>query len=496
MARSPGASWRRWIAFPTGETSARLTLLGLAIILQDLLELPRPSYTSAPGKQLLGIGVFLALAGSLTLLLAALRPRVPAWSWLRSRKVQAIVLLCVLAACPTGLMQVGKMATTAFAPPFYPNDGTTLDHYAAQQLLEGHNPYVTTDIVSAIHLYGQDPEHTTALGRGAFAPLFPLSYPDPAQLRKVFATEPEGHPHQVVEFESHLSYPALAVLPLVPLVWAGLPSVTPFFVLCFLALVVLLVFSVPPQLRLWVVLLALADAPLLDATVGGVLDVFYILLLVIAWRWWRQGVISTIFLGLAIAAKQLAWFFLPFYLILVWRERGWREAALRLCGAGAIFLLINAPFILNNPQAWLAGILAPENSSMFPSGSGLVHLSLAGALPLAPQPVYTLLELLAVAGCLLWYWRNQRNYPESIGLVLAVLPLIFAWRSLTTYFYFVGLPAVILLIASASGHQQSHSSETGSQVSAEPAAAGHSTLWTGWLQHIRQQPGSVASREG
>ena len=488
MARSPGASWRRWFAFPTGETAARLTLLGLAIIFQDLLELPRPSYTSAPGKQLLGIGVFLALAGSLTLLLAALRTRVPAWRWLWSRKVQAIVLLLVLAACPTGLIQLGKMATTAFAPAFYPNDGTTLDHYAAQQLLEGHNPYVTTDIVSAIRLYGQDPEHTTALGRGAFAALFPLNYPDPAQLRQVFATEPAGHPNQVVEFESHLSYPALAVLPLVPLVWAGLPSVTPFFVLCFLALVVLLVLSVPAQLRLWVVLLVLADAPLLDATVGGVLDVFYVLLLVIAWRWWRRPWISTIFLGLAIAAKQLAWFFLPFYLILIWRERGWREAVMRLSGAGGIFLLINTPFILNNPQAWLAGILAPENSSMFPSGSGLVHLSLAGVLPLAPEPVYTLLELLAVAGCVLWYWRNQRNYPESIGLVLAVLPLFFAWRSLTTYFYFVGLPAVLLLIACVSRHQQPQSSEMGTQV---PAGT-----WVSWLQHVRRQPGSVASREG
>jgi hypothetical protein len=128
---------------------------------------------------------------------------------------------------------------------------------------------------------------------------------------------------------------------------------------------------------------------------------------------------------------------------------------------------------------------------MFPSGSGLVHLSLAGVLPLAPEPVYTLLELLAVAGCVLWYWRNQRNYPESIGLVLAVLPLFFAWRSLTTYFYFVGLPAVLLLIACVSRHQQPQSSEMLTQVPAEPAGT-----WVSWLQHVRRQPSSVASREG
>jgi hypothetical protein len=36
--------------------------------------------------------------------------------------------------------------------------------------------------------------------------------------------------------------------------------------------------------------------------------------------------------------------------------------------------------------------------------------------------------------------------PEA-GFVLAVLPLFVAWRSLTTYFYFVALPSVALLLA-------------------------------------------------
>ncbi len=437
---------RRLLALPQGDTAARLTLLGLVIGLQNLLELPRPSYHAAPWEQLLGIGVFLALGGSLVLLVVALRAQIPRWRWLYSRRVQALVLLVVLAACPTGMLQVGKMATSAFAPPFYPNDGTTLDHYAAQQLLEGHNPYITTDIVSAIRLYHQDPEHTTALGEGAFAALFPLNYPDGQLLRKVFYTLPSGHPDQVVEFESHLSYPALAFLPLVPLVWSGLPTVTPFFVLCLLALILLLVLSVPVELRLWVVLLALADAPLLDSAVGGVLDLFYILLLVIAWRWWRRPVLSTIFLGLAIATKQLAWFFIPFYAILIWRQCGWREAVRRLAGASAIFLVINGWFIVNDPHAWLAGILAPENPRMFPSGSGLIHLSTVGVLPLLPEGAYSILQLVALASAVIWYWRHGAEQPEELGLALAILPLFLAWRSLTTYFYFVGLPAVILLL--------------------------------------------------
>ena len=437
----------RLLTLPRGDTAARLTLLGIVIVLQDLLELPKPSLHSTPWEQLLGVGIVLALGGSLALLMLALQAKVPKWRWLHSRRTQTLVLICLLAACPTGLLQVGKMATAAFTPPMYPNDGTTLDHYAAQQLLEGHNPYVTTDVVAAIRLYHQDPEHTTALGEGVFAPLFPQSYPDAQTVRKVFATLRAGDPSRVTEFESHLSYPAMAFLPLVPMVWAGLPTVTPFFVLCFLALILLLIFSIPVELRLWIVLLALADAPLLDAAAGGVLDLFYILLLIVAWHWWKQPVVSVLFLGLAIATKQIAWFYIPFYAILIWRERGWKECVVRLAGTGAIFLALNSPFIVNNPAAWLSGILAPENPRMFPSGSGFIHLSTVGVLPLLPESTYSILQGLALVAAIVWYWRYGRSQPEEMGLALAILPLFLAWRSLTTYFYFIALPAVVLLIS-------------------------------------------------
>ena len=70
----------------------------------------------------------------------------------------------------------------------------------------------------------------------------------------------------------------------------------------------------------------------------------------------------------------------------------------------------------------------------------------AGVLPLAPAPVYLALEVPAIAACLLIYWRLPRP-GAGLGFVLAVTPLWFAWRSLTTYFYFVTLPALALALA-------------------------------------------------
>lgn len=435
---------RRWLVIPRPATAARLTLVALALVLQNLLELPRTIFSNVIGVALTGVLVVVLLAASLALLLAAVGARPPRWRWPYRRGVQILALCLTLAVVPLGVAQCVKIGVASFSAPQYSNDGTTLDHYAAQQLIEGHNPYAVSNIVDAVRFLHQDSAFTTPLMQGAFANRTPTDYPTEAERRAVFAQQ-ANHPGGPVEFESQVSYPALAFLPLVPFVWAGLPSVVLFFALCLLALAVVLIRGAPAETRLWMALLLLADTPLLNATLVGDLDVFYILLLFVAWRWLRRPLVSTIAFGLALAAKQLAWFFAPFYLLLVWRRCGGRAALQRLAGGVAIFAVINAPFFINNPAAWLRGVLAPQLDPMFPLGTGLVRLSLAGALPLPPSWVYLALEALAIVVCLLVYWRERRP-AAGTGFVLPVLPLWFAWRSLTTYFYFVTLPALALAL--------------------------------------------------
>lgn len=437
---------RRWIALPRRSTAARLTLVALALLLQNLLELPRELLSNVLGVRLTGVIVFVALAVSLVLLLAAVGVEPPRWRWPYRRNVQIFALCLTMLVVPLGFLQSAKIVVASFSAPQYANDGTTLDHYAAQQLIEGHNPYVTSNIVAAIHCLRQDPSHTTPLRQGVFADRPATSYPSRSELRAAFPQQQGCQPADAPAFESHLSYPALAFLPLVPFVWAGLPSVVLFFALCLLALAILMVRSVPAESRLWVALLLLADTPLLNAALVGDLDVFYILLLFIAWRWWRRPLLSTAAFGLALAAKQLAWFFAPFYLLLVWRKHGTRAAAQRLAGGVAIFAVINAPFVVNNPAAWVRGVLAPQVDPMFPLGNGLIRLSLAGVLPLAPSAFYLVLEVLAIVVCIFVYLR-WRNVGAGMGFALAVMPLWFAWRSLTTYFYFVTLPALALALS-------------------------------------------------
>ena len=122
------------------------------------------------------------------------------------------------------------------------------------------------------------------------------------------------------------------------------------------------------------------------------LDIFYTLLIVMAWLLREHRWRSALFLGLAVASKQIAWYFVPFYLIMTWRQYGLLEAVRRLTIAGAIGLAFNLPFIVWDPQAWLAGVFAPVADPMFPMGVGLIELNITHVLPYFPSWVYGILE--------------------------------------------------------------------------------------------------------
>src|SRR5262249_44168173 len=148
----------------------RLTLLGIIVALHNILELPRELLNGVFGARLTSLLIVAVLAGSLVLLLIALGERPPAWRWLRARPVQGGVLAITLVAALLGLRAVGAATVAGFQSPVYPNDGTTLDHYAAQELLRGHNPYATGDIVAAMRSLNQaDTSRVTPLHQGAFA---------------------------------------------------------------------------------------------------------------------------------------------------------------------------------------------------------------------------------------------------------------------------------------------------------------------------------------
>lgn len=446
------------------DVPARLLLLGLAVGIQAYQEIPSEWMSALLGLAGAEALSFLMMTLSLVCLCLAISPHLPRWLDGKAGQIIGRIALfgCLLLAV-LGLRQVGLMVVESFQAPVYYNDGTLLDHNAALLLLHGQNPYTNSDIVAAIRDFHQPAEFTTPLQQGKL--LKQQAYPTKEQLRALMAQEPIGHPDQVLEFESHVSYPALSFLVLVPLVWAGMPTVLPFYLLCLVVLAVIGLRSVRRDLRWWVALLFLADLPVLNSTLAGDLDVFYILLVFLAWLTWRRWWLSAALMGLALASKQIAWFYLPFYLIFIYQRRGARDTAARLGIAVLLFVAVNLPFILMNSSAWVTGVLAPMRDPMYPEGAGLIALSIGKLVPFLPRSAYTVLEGLGMVGALIWYFRWGRERPES-AMLLAVLPLFLAWRSLPTYFYFCALPVALLLAQS----KQVRTQQTGATGTITPIA--------------------------
>ncbi|HET9921480.1 MAG TPA: glycosyltransferase 87 family protein [Ktedonobacteraceae bacterium] len=430
---------------PIVDLQRRACWIGVAFILQALNEVVydwNPPFL----KQLIAFIPFVLILGSFAATWIAFRPQTLQQ---RTRHLQAhpqrwqrrVLLLTVILAI-IGATQLVRVTIMCFLPPQMSNDGTSLDTNAAILLVEGRNPYTDSNILDLARRFPIQPNWTTPLRRGQFADR--LDYPSMTEFQTTLDTDLKAG--AAPEFESKVSYPALSFLTLVPFALFNDYNVLPFYFAGYLLLIFVAWKVVRPELRPWVLLLSLANIPMWISVVGGNLDIFVTLLIVLAWLLRTRRWASALLFGLALATKQTSWFLVPFYLIMIGRNYTWKEAIGRGSIAGGVALLFNLPFMLWNFHAWMAGILAPVADPMFPMGVGLVNLNVAHVLPYFPGWVYSAMEGIAMLAMLAWYWRLSRKHPEA-ALLLAVIPLFLAWRSLSSYFYCAAFPIFILLAA-------------------------------------------------
>jgi uncharacterized membrane protein len=432
---------------PTVQLQRRAVWIGLALILQALNEIDYNWYIAFVPTNIKPFGSLIPLTlitGSFIAMGMAIRPSSIKQQARQGspRRWQRIILVLTLLLTIAGGIEFGRTLIMCFLPPQFSNDGTSLDTNAAVLLLEGRNPYTDSNMLDMAERYSIQPNWTTPLQQGQFANR--EDYPSMVDFQTVLDTDIKAG--KAPEFESKVSYPALSFLTLVPFALFKDYNVLPFYLLSYLLLVAIAWKVARPEMRGWVLLLSMANVSMWVSTVGGNLDIFYTLLIVLVWLLRDKRWSSALFLGLALASKQIAWFFLPFYAIMILRHYGMKEVIYRLVIAGSIGLAFNLPFILWNPQAWVAGILAPMADPMFPMGVGPINLSVTHLLPYLPKWAYTAMEGVAMLGSLAWYWRICKKFPEA-AMLLAVLPLFFAWRSLSSYFYCSAFPLFVLMAA-------------------------------------------------
>jgi hypothetical protein len=391
-----------------------------------------------------GLAVFTCLIAGLSCFFLACRTTVPRWlCWLLpySRMLVVVGLVGALWACSYSLDKIAHFPTALARPRHYWNDAIAMTDCSTRLVLHGQNPYTDfslADCFARLHLTGK---FSTPLRAGVFAHV--RIYPtDQAQIR-VLEMARRHHVQHPVEFESYLSYPAGAFLVPAPFYALGWHEMSTFYIAWIVLAYLLLAWLAPWRLRPWLAPLALANLAYWDYAIHGFSEGLVVFLILAGWVTWRRAWLSAVLMGVAIATRQDAWLFAVFYAILIGRTSGWRDAARRLAVMVALFGLANGPFILWSPTAWIAGVFGPLRDPMFPRGEGFIALGTTGWLPLWPRSVYTAVEIAVLGACLLLYGGICRRHPDT-GLVLALVPLVFAWRALFVYFF---LPLPILCLA-------------------------------------------------
>ena len=416
---------------------AAIAVAGAALYYAGLLNSIVIQRPERPGA----VAVVVAIGAALVVLVAAVRgtglgdadtppthTRLHRGVWLFA-SVMALVSLAWISDVP-------RQRARDWTP--YHNDAIALNDCAARLVLEGRDPYASLDIFDCYARLGIGADRTTPLRRGEFAEV--AVYPTDQQLDAVWALRARDGGAQNLEFVSRPSYPALSFLLIIPFVALGWDT-NRLYVLCLIAAMALVVFRTPIGLRPFMLTAVLGAASLAAFTVNGSADLLYVLPLAAAWLW-RERRWSALAYGIAAATKQLAWFFAPFYLIAVVTTHGWREGLRRAAIAAAVFVATNLPFVLAHPADWLEGVTTPLSEPMFPRGAGIIFLGTNGGLPLLPSTAYLALEALCALVCIAVAWRSRRTSPE-LGVVLALVPLFFAWRSLFSYFFLIPLFAAV-----------------------------------------------------
>jgi hypothetical protein len=333
----------------------------------------------------------------------------------------------------------------AMEDAFAYNDATALTHQAIDNFLTGRNPYSHPNIVKAIAKYDGSYDKVTPLRIGRFAETFP--YPEPDELDLIWEIAREQPDHPPPELESKFNYPAGSFLLPALLSMVGIADLRIMYLIFIVLAAAYVTFQIPGRWRLVFIGGVLASLEIINGAVCGDTGSLVFSLILIAWvmlprRLW----VSAVFMGVAIATKQTAWFYFPFFLIYVSKQnRLWK--VFTVVGIVAIiFLAMNLPFFAGDPKLMIRSILAPMLDPMFPVGVGVVTIVTGGLADIRSSVPFTILELGVMAAAIVWYFKNCRRYPHT-GPILAILPLFFAWRSLWPYFFYADIIVLAGMLA-------------------------------------------------
>ena len=141
--------------------------------------------------------------------------------------------------------------------------------------------------------------------------MFP--YPQNNQLEQLWNKAIQTPSQVPSEFESRVCYPAASFLLPAPFIFLGITDIRIVYAIFVLAGLAYTVWVIPKKRRLLFIGAVLISLELWNSIAGGEVGSLCFPLLLIAWLALNRNLwLSAIFMGLAVATKQTAWFFHSF----------------------------------------------------------------------------------------------------------------------------------------------------------------------------------------
>ncbi len=345
-------------------------------------------------------------------------------------------------------------AATLSATSGYSTDEAAFTQAAAKLMLHGHDPY-GADLVNSLFRYSVPARFWTYTMGGGYVTAF--------------------------------GYPALPLLLSAPFVWlTGDGQGVAYAGLAGLIATMLVAYRLLPRdLRALSVVACVAFPSLAGFATSGLTIVLSLpFLLLVARRWSgvgrgaalsRQDVVCALALGLALCTNQLSWLLAPFVVGGIYRlrqsELGHRAAlqvAVRyLVIAVGAFAVVNLPFVLWGPGAWLGAVAAPLTQHALPYGQGLVGLTAFLHLGGGAVDAYSAAGALLLLGLLAVFLLDVRRLAGCCFL-FPLLALFVSGRSLGEYWMAL-VPVVLVSLFARSGEPPATGGGTGSRpVGARP----------------------------
>ncbi len=164
--------------------------------------------------------------------------------------------------------------------------------------------------------------------------------------------------------------------------------------------------------------------------------------LVLAYMLRKRTILYGILLGLAASTIQLAWFAIPFFLILTLREEGKTKFFKSLLIIIVVFLFISGYFILQAPKPFLMDVFGVFGTSkLLPGGPDIAQLFISSYGVALWAPAIITISIF-VTLLILFYF-----YTATLRPLIAIVPIFIfflSWRNLE-YYGLAFIPLILVL---------------------------------------------------